>query len=621
MKTKRKERQSLAQRLKTTFQTQRARIGMRTLGVVAIAGGTYAAYSLRWLCDDAFITFRYADNYLSGLGFVFNAGEHVEGYSHFLWLCIITFFQWIGVSPELSTVWIGLLAYLSTLALTLFISSKFSESASFTIPFVTIALALHYDFRIWATSGLETSLFTFLVLLGVVVACYIEVRTSIRFFFSGLIFVLVALTRPDGIVFWGVSGAFLVCLELANGRHFRSLARSVMNYAAPFLVLYVPFTMWKIWYYGDIYPNTYYAKSAGFSYFSQGFFYIWTFLRGYASTWLLLLVIPYLVSRWRKSSGTVIREKFQDWLSNPNVRGAILASGLMLIYGLAFIARVGGDFMYARFLHPLIPLAYLVIGISAVELLGTRKTILNIFLAGALLILVDDKTRRDDYLTDQGAYGAGALNAMQGIADERWYWTHDIGDGTSIYEVQCVLGKQLMPIFDGIDATVLLRGQNNFAYYARFRTCIENAGLTDSYIAHLPLQQRGKPGHEKTAPWQYLVNRHTNFLLFRRGEMDTTAFRKVNFIYRADTIWGYMITYDGKMLRELEKRLPGGVDYTHFDKYLDSYIDKMKTKTLAEVRADFKTFEEYYFRWNNDEKRRSAFLEYLRRGANSPGSD
>ena len=43
--------------------------------------------SVAWfLCDDAFISFRYARNLLEGHGLVFNPGEYVEGYSNFLWV-------------------------------------------------------------------------------------------------------------------------------------------------------------------------------------------------------------------------------------------------------------------------------------------------------------------------------------------------------------------------------------------------------------------------------------------------------------------------------------------------------------------------------------------------------
>ncbi|MCB9870751.1 MAG: hypothetical protein H6837_12905 [Planctomycetes bacterium] len=43
-----------------------------------------------WMLDDAFIFFRYAENWVEGHGLRFNAGEAaVEGYSSFLWVALL----------------------------------------------------------------------------------------------------------------------------------------------------------------------------------------------------------------------------------------------------------------------------------------------------------------------------------------------------------------------------------------------------------------------------------------------------------------------------------------------------------------------------------------------------
>ena len=43
--------------------------------------------SFSWfLTDDTFISFRYTRNLLDEHGLVFNPGEHVEGYTYFLWI-------------------------------------------------------------------------------------------------------------------------------------------------------------------------------------------------------------------------------------------------------------------------------------------------------------------------------------------------------------------------------------------------------------------------------------------------------------------------------------------------------------------------------------------------------
>jgi len=39
-----------------------------------------------WLCDDAFITFRTADNFIHGYGLTWNVAERVQTYTHPLWL-------------------------------------------------------------------------------------------------------------------------------------------------------------------------------------------------------------------------------------------------------------------------------------------------------------------------------------------------------------------------------------------------------------------------------------------------------------------------------------------------------------------------------------------------------
>ncbi|HMJ10771.1 MAG TPA: hypothetical protein VK524_05155, partial [Polyangiaceae bacterium] len=43
----------------------------------------------RTLFDDAFISFRYAQNLVHGRGLVFNVGERVEGYTNFLWVLVL----------------------------------------------------------------------------------------------------------------------------------------------------------------------------------------------------------------------------------------------------------------------------------------------------------------------------------------------------------------------------------------------------------------------------------------------------------------------------------------------------------------------------------------------------
>jgi hypothetical protein len=540
----------------------------------------------------------------------------VEGYTHFLWLCIITFLQWLGISPESTTVWLGLAAYAATLLLFLWTSRRIDSSDRFVVPFVTIVLALHFDLWIWATGGLEASFFTFLISLGVVVICYVEIGSASRFLFSGLIFTLSALTRPDGLMFWGIALVFLAFSELATGTSWQETLRLAGRYLAPLVLMWVPYMIWKTSYYGYIFPNTYYAKSGGISYYGQGFLYIWTYLRVYTSTFLIMLVIPFLIGRWLKYAGTSMIDRVGHLFFDPNVKAVLLGTAFIFAYGIFFVARVGGDFMYARFLHVLIPLFYLMISVSLVGLLGHKRMLLNLSMAAVLLIVLSDKNRRDSYLGDRAPFGPGAFDRYAWIIDEHWYWTHDLGNGENRNQLQSRVGKELRSVFEGLDVTVVLWGQDRLAYYAKFRTCIESAGLTDTYIAHLPLDYRKRPGHEKLAPWDYMVSRRANFV-FLPGSSHTPEFRKFSLRCNSDSVWGFMVTYDRDLLLALERRLPGKVTYVKFEEYLDTYIQQMKTKKISEVRADLKDFDDYYFRWVNDERRRSVFRSYLDAQASS----
>ena len=50
----------------------------------------------RFIQDDAYISFRYVQNFVDGNGLVFNIGERVEGYTNLLWVLILS----LVVSPK-----------------------------------------------------------------------------------------------------------------------------------------------------------------------------------------------------------------------------------------------------------------------------------------------------------------------------------------------------------------------------------------------------------------------------------------------------------------------------------------------------------------------------------------
>jgi arabinofuranosyltransferase len=140
--------------------------------LAAVAFAEWGAIRQAWVCDDAFISYRYAQNLTKGLGLVFNAGERVEGYSNFLWTMWCALGLRCGAGCEDWSVAWGAVFYLASVILLGYYSLLASRSHSpgmIVIPIAAVLAAFHEDWRTYATSGLETSAFTFLNLSAFVV--------------------------------------------------------------------------------------------------------------------------------------------------------------------------------------------------------------------------------------------------------------------------------------------------------------------------------------------------------------------------------------------------------------------------------------------------------------------
>src|SRR5439155_1016352 len=88
-------------------------------GFVAVLLLALALAHIRYLwfvCDDAYITFRYASNLAHGLGPVWNAGERVEGYTNSLWMLLAAAVTLCGGKPEVVMPALGAACALATLA-------------------------------------------------------------------------------------------------------------------------------------------------------------------------------------------------------------------------------------------------------------------------------------------------------------------------------------------------------------------------------------------------------------------------------------------------------------------------------------------------------------------------
>jgi hypothetical protein len=144
------------------------------------------------------------------------------------------------------------------------------------------------------------------------------------------------------------------------------------------------------------------------------------------------------------------------------------------------------------------------------------------------------------------------------------------------------------------------------------------AGLTDAYIAHLPLPPRGKVGHER--PWplypDYLQKRRVHFMLdlsYGTGGLVDAA-RPIIFPSQPVPLPARICVYDRELMRELRRREPDPkkLRFVDFEQALDDYIRLLPQKNKADVAKDFEGFKQFYFDHNDDPARRQVIEDYLK---------
>ena len=87
--------------------------------ILLVAFLVAVAWLNRFIQDDAFISFRYASNLVSGHGLTWNPGEPpVAGYSTFLWTVLVSSLLWLGVDPVIGSWALGLALFAGTLTAT-----------------------------------------------------------------------------------------------------------------------------------------------------------------------------------------------------------------------------------------------------------------------------------------------------------------------------------------------------------------------------------------------------------------------------------------------------------------------------------------------------------------------
>ncbi|HEX6812096.1 MAG TPA: hypothetical protein VF384_10775 [Planctomycetota bacterium] len=328
------------------------------------AATIFGAVQLAFLCDDAFITFRYVSNAHDGHGLVWNPPPFrpVEGYTGFLWALVLwATWAWFGVEPPAAAnvlsigFGVGLFAVTALAALRL--RGRDRQLLPPAVALATLAVVVsNRTFLQWMTSGLETALFNLMFVGWVLLAFRPGTRRDTRWLaIWSAAAAGAALTRPDGLLLVAATAATACVAVLRRERRLGQALAGLLP-----LVLVLAHIAWRRAFYGEWLPNTYFAKVVA-PWPEAGMRYLFCF--GFENgAWLWLpIAAAWLAVECRRGLATVQRALLDNLPAAAAVAAVVVHTGY-------YVLRVGGDHFEYRVLSQLIPLGALAVAAMAARM-------------------------------------------------------------------------------------------------------------------------------------------------------------------------------------------------------------------------------------------------------------
>ena len=280
-----------------------------------------------WVSDDAIITFRVVENFLAGYGLGYNPFVRVQAFTHPLWMFCISLVYFIErlFLPSFPNALFYITTFLSVIFSFLtvyFLLTRISKPSILSLGLATLTLSLSTGFIDFSTSGLENPLTHFLLILFVI-AYLVEIPNLLWLAFIAS---LILLNRMDAFVL--VAPALLYLWWMSPQRK-KDFGRIVLGLS--------PMILWELFslfYFGFPFPNTAYAKLN----------------TGISDSLLMLQGLDYFLNsiNWDPITLFAIALAGVTLYVERNHKLIFLYSGVALY--LAYIVKIGGDFMAGRFL-------------------------------------------------------------------------------------------------------------------------------------------------------------------------------------------------------------------------------------------------------------------------------
>ncbi|MBA4313188.1 MAG: hypothetical protein C0417_11225 [Chlorobiaceae bacterium] len=437
------------------------------------------AWSQRFIQDDAFISFRYAQNFINGEGLVWNTNERVEGYTNFLWTMLMSAGMICEMNPITCSYFFGLLFFAISLIVT-YKTARLLFKSHDSAFLIMLFLGLNYTFLAFATGGLETQMQT-----AFLVSCfYLTIKIMnipqvgvINYLYLSIVLSLAVLIRLDSGIIVVPIVIFTVIKIYSQDSSTALKFKRIVTLFIPMALIIGTWFIWKLSYYGNILPNTFYVKASAITSPIKGLKYVSTFFFSYLLFPLAVISI---------FSG---REIFKHRISPFILINSVI--GLWIIY----LIKIGGDFMEFRFFVPILPFIFLLFGWTIFVFIKNRVY----QWALALLIISGSVHHALTFALDPDERIEPIQNLHNHLfaQDENWSG----------------IGKSLRHYFNHIkNVTIGVTAAGAIPYYSGLPS-IDMYGLNDHYLAREGFLIGDTPGHQRMSPFNYLIKRGVNLII------------------------------------------------------------------------------------------------------------
>lgn len=449
------------------------------------------------LFDDAMVSMAYARNVAEGHGLVWSTnGRPVEGFTNPLWTASMVL---VNMAPlplrhRSLLVQLGGLVLIGALVVRIrgLLREHFAVDREGMFGWLPAAVLVSFQltFVYWTLMGMETGLQAVLAVLAIHYAYDIVFAQKYRYLALFTVCAAAYLLRMDMALFVIVTLAWVA----AHGG-FRWRARHHwLRGAAIFVGIVVAYQFFRLLYFGEWLPNTYYLKLGGVPLMlrlTRGAVKLFFSLREN-----LILALLFAVAV----------------LGSPGRRSRVLLPAFLLVTYMGYSVWVGGDawelpdinMPFNRFIAFLLPLAFIVINDLLIRLARSTGTVRrrSTAVAGTALLL----------LLSNGL-------VLSPRAGENWRRILLLDRPLFVESHALVLSnvKQLQALV-APGAEVVTYWAGIPAFFSRYRL-IDAQGYADSHIAHRALQPEihwtaYTPGHMKRDPLYLIARRPDAFFQF-----------------------------------------------------------------------------------------------------------